>query len=351
MALWIDKYRPQSLDELSYHDELTQRLREIVSSNDFPHLLLYGPSGAGKATRVRCILKALYGAGATKLRLETRGFTTPGGKKLEIQTVSSNYHIELTPSDVGIHDRIVVQEVIKQMAQTQQLNEKAQKEFKVVVLREVDGLSTDAQHALRRTMEAYSGNCRLILVCESLSRVIDPLRSRCMMLRVPAPSETDIASVIANVANAENVLPLPQTVMRNIIAQGRGNLRRSLLLLESGRAQQFPFQENQRLPEPEWEIYLRETAQMIIRKQSAEVIIQVRERLYEIISRCIPPPIIFRELLRYLLEATPPHAKAEVAAIAAEKEYGLTKGNKAIFHLEAFVAAFMDIYMRAREGH
>ncbi|CAJ0932983.1 unnamed protein product, partial [Mesorhabditis belari] len=192
MALWVDKYRPAQLNDLSYHSDLTDRFREIVSTDDFPHLLVYGPNGAGKSTRVRCILKELYGAGAGRLRLETRGFTTASGKKLEIQTISSNYHIELTPGDVGVHDRIIVQEVIKQMAQTHQLNEKAQKGFKVVVLREVDSLTRDAQHALRRTMEAYSGNCRLILVCESLSRVLDPLRSRCMMLRVPAPTDAEV---------------------------------------------------------------------------------------------------------------------------------------------------------------
>ena len=68
-----------------------------VSGGDFPHLLVYGPSGAGKKTRVMCILRELYGSGVEKLRIEHNNFTTPSKKKLEITSISSNYHIEVNP--------------------------------------------------------------------------------------------------------------------------------------------------------------------------------------------------------------------------------------------------------------
>jgi len=58
---------------------------------------VYGPSGAGKKTRIMCILKELYGSGVEKLRIEQHHFTTPSKKKLEISTISSNYHIEVNP--------------------------------------------------------------------------------------------------------------------------------------------------------------------------------------------------------------------------------------------------------------
>lgn len=85
--------------------------------------------------------------------------------KPDIANLCQNY------SDVGIYDRIVVQELIKDMASTAQLNTTNLREFKVVVLHEVDQLSKDAQHSLRRTMERYMKTCRLILCTESLSKV------------------------------------------------------------------------------------------------------------------------------------------------------------------------------------
>ncbi|ESP01690.1 hypothetical protein LOTGIDRAFT_172442 [Lottia gigantea] len=97
---------------------------------------------------------------AEKLRIEQSHFTTPSNKKIEISTIASNYHIEVNPSDVGNNDRIVIQELIKNLAQVNQLDSSSQKEFKVVVLTEVDRLTKDAQHGLRRTMEKYMATCQ-----------------------------------------------------------------------------------------------------------------------------------------------------------------------------------------------
>ena len=88
-----------------------------------------------------CLLRELYGAGVERLRIEHQNFTTPSNKKIEIITIASNYHIEVNPSDVGIYDRVVIQELIKTVASSHQLNKEGQKEFKVVVLTEVDKLT------------------------------------------------------------------------------------------------------------------------------------------------------------------------------------------------------------------
>ena len=96
MSLWLDKYRPKKLSKLDYHKRQAEHLERLAkSSADFPHLLVYGPSGAGKKTRVVALLRELYGAGVERLRIEHQNFETPSKKKLEIITVASNYHIEV----------------------------------------------------------------------------------------------------------------------------------------------------------------------------------------------------------------------------------------------------------------
>ena len=76
MALLVDKHRPRTLETLSYHPELTERLRSLAASGDFPHLLIYGPSGAGKKTRITATLRALYGPGVEKIKIDSRVFQT-----------------------------------------------------------------------------------------------------------------------------------------------------------------------------------------------------------------------------------------------------------------------------------
>ena len=150
MSLWCDKHRPKTLSTLDYHKEQAEQLKKLVSlyyfihpvlwnlnlnqtkvhSDDFPHLLVYGSNGAGKKTRIMCALRELYGVGAEKLRIERQQFETPSKKTIEMTTLASNYHIEINASDAGIYDRIVIQEMIKTIAQTNQLDANVQKSFK-----------------------------------------------------------------------------------------------------------------------------------------------------------------------------------------------------------------------------
>lgn len=107
MALWMDKHRPKRFSKLDFHKKQAEHLERLVrgssgsasAAGDFPHLLVYGPPGSGKKTRVMALLRELYGSGVDRLRIEHQTFETPSKKKLEILTVGSNYHIE-----VGLDD-------------------------------------------------------------------------------------------------------------------------------------------------------------------------------------------------------------------------------------------------------
>lgn len=347
MSLWVDKHRPTSLNKLDYHKEQARKLKRLVLSGDFPHMLVYGPSGAGKKTRIMCLLRELYGSGVEKLRIEHMNFTTPSKKKIEISTISSNYHVEMNPSDAGIHDRVVIQELLKQMAQNQTLDY-SHKSFKVVILTEVDQLTKDAQHALRRTMEKYTSTCRLVLCCNSTSKVIPAIRSRCLGVRVPAPSIDEVCAVLQQTCRMEG-LSLPPELARRVAEVSQRNMRKALLLCEACRVQQYPFSPDQTVPECDWETFLKQTAHLVVEQQTPQRLLDVRSRLYELLTHCIPPEIIMKGLLRELVSNCDGELKADVTQMAAYYEHRMQLGSKAIFHLEAFVAKFMCIFKRFLE--
>jgi len=349
MSLWIDKHRPNQLNRLDYHKEQAQHLAKLVDGGDFPHLLVYGPPGAGKKTRVMCLLHHLYGAGVDRLRLEHQSFVTPSKKKVDINTIASNYHIEVNPSDVGIYDRIVIQELIKTVASTEQLDTGCQKEFKVVVLTEVDKLTKDAQHALRRTMEKYMATCRIILVTNSTSKVIPAIRSRCLAVRVPAPSHQEIANIIMDIASKEDAT-MPSKLAMRIAEKSNRNLRRAILLAEGCRVQQPNMRADQQIQDLDWELYLAETANLILQESSARRLLEVRNRIYELLSHCIPAEVIFVGLLKELTKKCDQSLKNETTHWAAIFEHRANNGNKAIYHIEAFVAKFMSLNIKNVQG-
>ncbi|GAV03746.1 hypothetical protein RvY_14129 [Ramazzottius varieornatus] len=345
MALWVDKYRPIDSKKLDYHREDAEKLRGLAQSDDFPHLLVFGPSGAGKQTRINCLLADMFGSGVQRMRIHYITFNTPSNKKMEITTVASSYHIEVNPSDAGIYDRLVVMEVLKSIAAFRTPDDTAKKPFKVVVLTEVDKLTKDAQQALRRTMEKYSGSCRLILCSNSVSKVIPAIRSRCLNIRVPAPTEEDITRIVMNVCREERVT-MPADLAKKIAKQSERNLRRAILMAEATKVKQYPFPPGANPVVADWEIYLTKTAEVIIAKQDAEQLREVRNRLYELLIHCIPATMIMSGLLRELLKNCDNQLKCQVIAAAAEYEHRLQLGSKAIYHLEAFIAKFMSLYKR-----
>ncbi|KAK5650626.1 hypothetical protein RI129_001655 [Pyrocoelia pectoralis] len=348
MSLWVDKYRPKDLSKLDYHKEQAENLKKLTQRGDFPHLLIYGPSGAGKKTRIMCILKDLYGCGVERLRMEQLNFTTPSKKKLEIMTVSSNYHIEINPSDVGMYDRIVVMDLIKNVAQTQQLDVNGQREFKVIVLTDVDNLTRDAQHALRRTMEKYITNCRLILCANSTSRLTPAIRSRCLGIRVPAPTITEISSILQNICKKEG-LTIPSEFAQKIAEKSNRNVRRAILMCEACKVEQYPFSVKQNIAEPDWLMFIRAMSRKISQEQSVNTLANVRGDLYELIIHGIPNNIIFQTMVSELVKNCDISLKSEIISQAAFFEHRLQHGNKAIFHFEAFVAKFMCLYKKFLE--
>eukprot|EP00039_Didymoeca_costata_P020132 m.340181 g.340181 ORF g.340181 m.340181 type:complete len:354 (-) comp19169_c0_seq1:154-1215(-) len=345
MSLWVDTHRPTSLSKLDYHDRLSKQLVRLAASGDMPHMMFFGPPGAGKKTRIMCLLREMYGPGIEKMRIEHKTLTTPSGKKIEISTIASNYHIEVNPSDAGNNDYTVVRELLKEAAQAHTIDIGQSKSFKAVIISGADELTKSAQHALRRIMEKYTASCRYILCCTNSSKVIGAIRSRCLGVRLSAPTKDEIMKVLQVVAKKEG-LRVPDELVARVADQSKRNLRRALLMLETCRVQQSHFSADQEVPLCDWELYIQETANIALKDQSPAKLLEVRGRLYELLTHCIPPEVVLKELARELIESLDTKLKVEVTRHAAEYEHRMQFGAKPIFHLEAFVAKFMSIYKR-----
>ncbi|EMG51089.1 Activator 1 40 kDa subunit [Candida maltosa Xu316] len=300
MSLWVDKYRPRTLDQLTYHDSITHSLRALAKSGDFPHLLVYGPSGSGKKTRIYCTLNEIFGSQVEKLKIDVKNFVTSSNRKLEFNVLSSANHLEITPSDMGNNDRVVIQDLLKDVASTEQVDftsqSRSRHRFKIVIINEADSLSRDAQAALRRTMEKYSSNIRLILVCNSISNIIAPIKSRTLLVRIPSPSVDDITNILSNVATKENLKfkASNELEMRNfykdIATTSNRNLRRCLLSFETISMQNETINAKSEVGKLtlDWEVIIHQMAKNISEKRTIPTLSKCRVTLYELLSHCIP---------------------------------------------------------------
>ena len=342
--LWVDKHRPKRLDELDKHPEVTSQLRGLVATGDFPHLLVYGPPGAGKKTRVMAFLAEKFGASALQVKLDHKAVSVTDSKTVEIATLSSPHHVEINPADAGpTYDRVIVMNTIREIASTVPMTSKGQAaSCKVVILNEVEKLSRGAQQALRRTMEKYVATCRLILICTSTSRLIPPLKSRCLSVRVPGHLPAAISEACRAVCQKEGVQAPSEPFIATLAERSGGNLRRGMLMLEASKMSGANMTGDGRdIPQPDWVSYVAEVARDILTDQTPKRLYEVRQKFYELLSQCIPADLLMRELVKNLLSLAQPALRPTIVRAAAKYDHQLKLGSKPIMHLEAFTAHVM----------
>lgn len=347
--LWVDRYRPKTLKEVELYPELNEVLGRLAKAQDLPHLLFYGPSGSGKKTRAMAVLHEIYGPSVYSVRLEHKSVQVSDSKVVDIATLSSPHHIDINPSDAGNYDRVIVMQMIREIAQTVPLHTTTASSaktvpYKVVVLNEVDKMSRSAQHALRRTMEKYMNTCRLILICNSTSRLIPPLRSRCLGVRVAAHSHDNLKLAVQHVCEGES-RPMPSPAFLNSLAlRSNGNLRRGLLMLEASAMTKVDWSGNgAAIPQADWKLFLDEISHDIMAEQTPKKLHEVRLKFYDLLAQCISGETILRTLLDSLLLAVPPKHQAALIHLAAKYDHNMKLGTKPILHLEAFVAGVMKL--------
>lgn len=345
MVLLVDSCRPRTFDAISIHRDVCNNLQRLVSSGNYPHIVFYGPSGSGKHTLVSALLREIYGPGADKQKVEFRSFKTgaSGSTTVDIRIISSLYHVELAPSEVGNKDTVVIQQMIKELAQSPPLGNYP---FKTVVISDADCLSKQAQAGLRRTMEKYSSFCRIILIAESLSRLIPPIRSRCLPVRVRAPEVTEIDGILSKSINEEGIR-LPPSTIQEIAAHSDRDLRRAYLLVDcarnvnQGNSGSFDIKKTM---SGSWEDGIDWIVAAMIQEQTPRKLLEIRNKLYDLLSLCIPADAILGKMTRQLLQRVPEVVHGDVIGAASECSHLLRLGSKDIFHLEYFCVQFMAMY-------
>ena len=167
-TLWVEKYRPAVLEDYVGNENIKKTIQQYLNQNDIQNFIFYGPAGTGKTTLA----------------------------KLIVSNLDCDYIYINSSDERGIE---TIRDKVQGFASTASF-----KPLKVIILDEADFLTIQAQASLRNIIETYSRTTRFILTCNYVERIIDPLQSRCQVLKIVPPSKTDVAKHVAGILEKEN---------------------------------------------------------------------------------------------------------------------------------------------------
>ena len=342
---YIKQHQTHQSYLLNYTEYLKNK--EIEKFNKFkklPNLLIHGHTGSGKKTLIKMLLKEIFGDQVEKTKLETYTITGYGNSETEINITQSNFHMIIEPNNTGF-DKYVIQEIVKEYAKQNimQIFE-TRIPYKIIFINNVDNLSYYAQTSLRCTMERYHDTCKFILCGYQISKIIEPLRSRCLNIRVPRPSKLELFDYLLEISIKEKI-NINLSTINHIIIKSESNIKNCLWLLDYYKNKVYDFKVS-------WKTYITPIIEFIhqtyVYKRTASLIVmlQIRNILNNVLITNISGSELMTELLNQLIMLHPEYPDdlfAQILEAFSVFEIRLSKGKRSIIHMEALVMKLCHI--------
>jgi replication factor C subunit 3/5 len=316
--------------------------------SNFQHLIIYGCNGCGKEYIMNKLLEKIYGKQGIELKDVEYTVSGYSNTKTKIIIKQSKNHIIIEPNSNGF-DKYLIQEIIQEYAKSELLNIfENSKLFKIVVINKIDNLSYYAQASLRRTMEKYSDRCKFILISEQLSKILEALRSRCLLIRIPSPTYEQILETILNISYKENI-DISFRDIHNIIIKSDNNINNAIWLLDM-----YKYNINY---DNNWLETINDIVKNIINVNNKNNIYknikENREKFYLLFITNISTQLIIRTIYIKLLENInilninddeKLNIKYNIINIISKYENRLNQGTRHIIHVEALIVELLNLF-------
>ncbi len=319
--MWAEKYRPKSLGGIVDQKEIVDRLKSFVKARNVPHCIFAGPPGTGKTTAALCLSRDFYG------------------------DAYREHTMELNASDERGID--VVRETVKTFARVKSIGEIP---FKIMILDEADNMTSDAQQALRRTMERYTETCRFIMCANYSGKIIEPIQSRCAPFRFSYLPRREQDEYLNQIAEKEKI-KLTVDGLDAIFEVCSGDLRKAINTLQAAASLEKPID-----AKGVYSIAGKASpadVQKMLKTALDGDFIESRKQLRDMIQKYgVAGSDIIRQIHSEVFRADIPELwRIKLAGIIGEVDYRLVEGADEEVQLSALLARLVEAGPELKKVH
>ena len=338
----VDKYKPTSKEEILFHHDTYDQLEKMAQDNSLQHIIFHGPSGSGKTTMINIFLQMLFGKEIYNTYTVEYEVKSSNNKSNHEKIIRSDYHVIIKPTQTN-YDRHMLQYVVKDYAKRIEFGSiSTRQKFKIIQIDDLDNFGHIPQASIIRTIENYSESCRFIMCCESLSKVILPIRSRCMCIAVPSLTDKELFGVLCQITANEKV-SLPLKDLREIVSKSDGQLKPALW--------------NTQLKilgidtEIEYKKTVKKLVETILKGDPALHDTVIRDILSKFMITMIPHKIIFKDMMNIISETElDDEVLIKITSKVAECEHDCARGRRPSIHMDKMVISIMNIINNNRNN-
>lgn len=336
MPTLVDEFAPKCYEDVIFHKDIYDRLKLMSVDNSIPHVIFHGAPGAGKKTMINIFLKMIYGDGISKLYTTSYSIAGSGNKTKKETVQNSDHHIIINPTSTNF-DRYLVHEIVKRYAgsRTIELTQNPNSKFKTIQISNLDRLSHSAQTSLRRMIEVNASTCRFIMWCDNLSNVINPLKSRCVCIKIPRPSKGELFSYLTYISLKKGIDPSAKALI-DIVDFSECNIRTAIWCLQLYHAK-YDYTTN-------YNHAITYIVKLIMTCEQNKIE-QIRDIFFYIWITNYEGVKIVRDITRELIksEKLTEECKINIIVSVSEIEYDMLRGRREVIHFDRFVVSIMDM--------
>lgn len=342
--LFIDKYNIDSEKDIIFNHDNYQLMKLLSKNDTIPHITVTGESGSGKKSIVNYYIKEKFGL--EKIKTNLKNITIKcSNKEIEFSFMYSNYHYLIEPSKYGVYDKQIIQYILEDILKYRPINKT---NYHLIVVNNADRLTIEAQQSLRRTLEKFIYNCRFIFLVNSNNSMIDPIRSRCLIVKLNSPTKQEILQILTKITKIETINSNPETLMT--IVNYTSNLKEAINQLQLLSTFQMNLTDNKQIAQ---HLYLKDNcyviAHVLIKNSGRDIdisdlIIDIRKQVQELLTECVDPILVIKRIFRHLFECiTSDQICNKMIQYTNQYIKYVKQCNKPIYAIEGFCIQIYDM--------